>query len=137
MQHFKKYIVAIGVFLLVTTYISVNNTPIAAAACDGAAKSLIFISPWTSAFKDCKDGSPVIANFSDFFGIISWLVETILKLASYIALGFVIWGGIKYIKSQGDPSAISAAKNTIVQALGGFVVALAASAIVQFVSGGF
>jgi len=52
-----------------------------------------------------------------------------------IAVMMVVIGAIKYGSSQGDPSAISSAKNTILYAIIGLVVSIFAVSIVSFVVG--
>jgi hypothetical protein len=56
----------------------------------------------------------------------------------YIAAGslgviFVIVGGLRYTMSGGDPKQVEAAKNTILYAIIGIIVAIAAFAIVNTV----
>lgn len=60
------------------------------------------------------------------------VVEILLRIASLVAVGYVIYGGIKYIMSQGDPEKAKTARQTIISALIGLVVAIAAAAIVRF-----
>ena len=45
----------------------------------------------------------------------------------------LIWGGFKYITSAGDASAVTAAKNTILYAVIGIIVAVLSYAIVNWV----
>lgn len=59
--------------------------------------------------------------------------EIILRVSGLAAVGFVIYGGIQYILSQGEPEKTKASKNTIVNALIGLVVAMMASAIVNLI----
>jgi hypothetical protein len=61
------------------------------------------------------------------------IVDLLLRVAALAAVGFVVWGGIQYVTSQGDPSATSKAKNTIINALVGLVIAMFATGIVVFV----
>ena len=51
-----------------------------------------------------------------------------------IAVIMIIIGGIRYVTSAGDQAAITGAKNTILYAIVGVIVALAAYAIVNFVT---
>lgn len=61
------------------------------------------------------------------------VIGQLLLLAAAIAVIIVIYGGIRYIISQGDASHVAAAKNTILYAVIGLLVSLFAYAIVQFV----
>ena len=61
-------------------------------------------------------------------------VTSILALvAGIVSVVFIIIGGIKYTASGGDPSAVGSAKNTIMAAVIGLVIAVLARPIVMFV----
>jgi len=61
----------------------------------------------------------------------------ILNLVTYVggaaAVLVIILGGLKYVMSNGDQSQITSAKNTILYAVIGLIVAIAANAIINFV----
>ena len=61
------------------------------------------------------------------------IIDILVRIAALIAVGFVIYGGFKYITSQGSPEATAAALSTILHALIGLGVAVFATAIVFFV----
>lgn len=65
------------------------------------------------------------------------LVATIINLFSWVvgvmAVIFVIYGGFRYVTSGGDAGKITSAKNTIIYALIGLVIAVVAQVIVQTV----
>lgn len=61
------------------------------------------------------------------------VVNVILFVLGAIAVIMIIIGGIRYVVSAGDSSAITGAKNTILYAVIGLVVAILAFAIVNFV----
>ncbi len=54
-------------------------------------------------------------------------------IAGIVAVMAIIFGGIRYVSSNGDSSQIQAAKNTITYAVVGLVVVIMASAITAFV----
>jgi hypothetical protein len=58
------------------------------------------------------------------------LITVIIGIASFI---IIIYGSIKYITSGGEPASVENAKNTVMYALVGIVVALASQAIIVFV----
>lgn len=68
-------------------------------------------------------------------GILQSVINTMLFLAGTIAVIMIVVGGIRYITSDGDPAAASKAKNTIIYALVGLVIATASFSIVNFVIG--
>lgn len=68
-------------------------------------------------------------------GALSRVVGILSLVLGAVAVIFIIWGGIKYITSNGDSSNISTAKSTIIYALIGLVVAVLARPIINFVVG--
>jgi hypothetical protein len=66
-------------------------------------------------------------------------VKTAVNILSYVAgvasIIMIVIGGIKYAASGGDSNAISSAKNTLLYAVVGLVIALLAQALVRFVFG--
>lgn len=66
---------------------------------------------------------------------ILFLINWVLVLAAVLALGFLVYGGFRYIASRGDEREIEAAKGTITSAVVGLVVIGVAAAIVNFVVG--
>lgn len=60
------------------------------------------------------------------------IVDDLLRIAGMVAIGFIIYGGIEYVTSQGSPEQASKAQNTIQNAIIGLVVALLAVAAVSF-----
>lgn len=65
------------------------------------------------------------------------IVNIMLYVLGAIAVIMIVIGGIKYTTSNGDSSSITSAKNTILYAVVGLVVAVMAYAIVNFVVGAF
>lgn len=61
------------------------------------------------------------------------VVDMLLRLAGMVAIGFAVYGAIKYITSQGEPDGVKQAQHTITNALIGVVIALLAAAIVSFI----
>ena len=63
-------------------------------------------------------------------------LTTILNIAigiiAAISVLFIMIGGLRYILSDGDPQKASKAKNTIIYAVVGLLIAISAEAIVAF-----
>lgn len=90
--------------------------------------------------KECiKDGASVNTGTSDtkLPELIKNIVNILLFVLGAIAVIMIVIGGIRYTLSNGDSSAITGAKNTILYAVVGLVVALLAYAIVNFVLDAF
>jgi len=68
-------------------------------------------------------------------GIFTNIVNILLYIIGAIAVIMLIFGGIRYVISGGDSAAVTAAKNTILYAVVGIIVAILAYAIVNFVIG--
>lgn len=73
------------------------------------------------------------ASSADPGDIIASIVNILLFILGAVAVIMIIFGGIKYTTSNGNPEQIKSAKNTIMYAVVGVVVALLAYAIVNFV----
>ena len=65
------------------------------------------------------------------------MVQLAMMILAGIAVIMIVVGGIKYTASRGDSSAVTSAKNTILYAVIGLVVAILASAIIGFVNSYF
>jgi hypothetical protein len=57
----------------------------------------------------------------------------LLRIAGFVAIGFIIYGGILYVTSQGSPEQTGKAQNTIINALTGLVIASVAVALISFI----
>jgi hypothetical protein len=64
---------------------------------------------------------------------IAQVINVLLFLIGAVSVIMIIIGGIRYVLSNGDSTQITGAKNTILYAVIGLVVALLAYAIVNFV----
>lgn len=69
-------------------------------------------------------------------GIFSTITNILLFLIGAISVIMLIIGGFRYVLSGGDQSAVTSAKNTILYAVIGIIVAILAYAIVNFVVSG-
>ena len=66
-------------------------------------------------------------------GVFRQVTNTILYIVGIIAVIMLIIGGIKYVVSGGDSKKVTDAKNTVLYAIIGLVIAVLAFAIVNFV----
>ena len=69
--------------------------------------------------------------------IFKTITNVLLFIIGAVSVIMLIIGGIRYTVSAGDSSAVTAAKNTIMYAIIGIVVAILAFAVVNFVIGAF
>lgn len=95
--------------------------------------------PFEQACRGGGAGSAVCSNNSSGDpiagpnGVIVNITSILALIAGIVSVSFMVWGGIKYITSGGDSSGVSTAKNTIIAALVGLLVALLARPIVVFI----
>ncbi len=102
-------------------------TPVFAAACDTTGLSI------TEGAK-CSQGNEQATNLFGDGGIFETVTNILLFLVGAVSVIMLIIGGIRYVVSGGDQSAVTSAKNTILYAIVGIVVAFLAYAAVQFVT---
>lgn len=65
--------------------------------------------------------------------IVLAIVDDMLRITALVAVAFVITGGVQYITSQGEPARVKQAMSTIINALIGLAIALAATGVVTFI----
>lgn len=123
MKKVKNLLLSVALLLgvvaapLVTATAAYADDQNVAAACEGV-KSI-------SGDSDCKSG-----GFTNF---LQKIINLLLFLIGAIAVIVIIVAGIRYVVSGGDQGQITGAKNTILYAVVGLVVALMAFAIVNWV----
>lgn len=66
--------------------------------------------------------------------VISTVIGTMLFIVGLLAVVMLIYGGIRYVTSHGDKAQVTAAKETIMYAVVGLVVAIAAFAVIQWIT---
>jgi len=118
----KKIIAAI---ITVCTLAIVPLTPVAAVDvfdnCNGAGAD-------TAICKAARDDKLFGPN-----GLWNRILNTFTFIIGAVAVLMIIIGGMRYVTSNGDPAQLTSAKNTILYAAIGLVLAAMANAIVNFV----
>lgn len=69
----------------------------------------------------------------DVNSLIQTVVNVMFFILGAVAVIMIIWSGIRYVTSAGNQTAVVSAKNTLIYAVVGLIVALLAYAIVSFV----
>lgn len=69
--------------------------------------------------------------------MIKIVIDTLLFVLGIISVIMIVIGGIRYTTSNGDPSSLKTAKDTVLYAVVGLVVAILSYSIVNFVVGRF
>ena len=76
-----------------------------------------------------NDSSPILGPSSIFYKII----QTVIILTGSISVIMIMVGGFRYVVSGGDSTAVKSAKDTILYALVGLIIAIFAQTIITFV----
>lgn len=124
MKTLKKYAVVSAVMVAVLALVAAFApiAPEALAACDP--------NQGISGGIDCTDTGNTPADAESIF---TTIVNILLFIIGAISVIMLIIGGIRYTVSGGDSGNVTAAKNTILYAIIGLVVAFLAFAIVNWV----
>lgn len=112
-----------------------------APACDN---SILGLPTWykyleSEPYPDCSIIMPADPNGQNDWAKVAGLVavaiiEVMLRIASMIAVGFVIYGGFRFIASQGEPDNAKAARETVINAIVGLVITIVAASIISFIT---
>lgn len=78
-------------------------------------------------------GEGVSDAASDPQALVKQFVNIFLFAVGALSVIMLIWGGIRYTTSAGDSNKVTAAKNTVLYAIVGLVIAILAYAIVNMV----
>jgi hypothetical protein len=82
---------------------------------------------------DCSTVS--ITGINDIWLIVAAVIEIMLRIAAIAAIVFIIYGGFEYLTSQAEPDKTNRAKQTIINALVGLVIAVMAATVINFIAG--
>jgi hypothetical protein len=118
----------------------ITYLPAVFASANTCSKPFLGLKTWfqylpPTAFEgDCSISSfDVLGKNSGILLIALALLDDLIRIAALVAVGYVIYGGILYVTSQGAPDMTKKAQQTIINALIGVVVAIIASSAVAFI----
>ncbi len=104
----------------------------------------VMVTPMVGAFDGSIQGGADSARGTDqtptLFGqagIFKTITNVLLFILGAVSVIMIIIGGLRYVISGGNSTAVTAAKNTILYAIVGVIVALLAYAVVNFVLASF
>ena len=118
-------------------------TNFGASGADCAKGNFFGLRPWyhylqvedTTSCNIIFDSGKLLTPEGPIMLILLAVVDDLLRIAGLVAVGFVIYGGYKYITSQGSPDQTADAQKTILNAVIGLVIAIIAVALVSFLGG--
>jgi len=133
-------IMTISFSLLTTLVITPATVGVSAASSDNCvqkSKGFLGFPTWYKYLKPHIESGECKLTFRfprDTGKVLLAVVEILLRIAGLVAVGFVIYGGFRYMLSQGDPEQNAAARSTIINALIGVVITIIATVAVSFVA---
>jgi hypothetical protein len=135
----KKLILGLAVVgVLALPASSVQATPVAqpqqlmAATCPGR---FLTAPAWYRGLKDDTTCNPKLTKLTDIWIIGLNIVEMMLHAVTYVAAGFLIWGGFRYMSGNagGNSEKSTGAKGTITHAITGLAISVIAIAAINFI----
>lgn len=81
--------------------------------------------------------SPAFAQSAEVGQIQSFIqsvIQVMVTLSGFIAAGFIVWGGVGYITSSGNPESLEKSKKTILYSAIGLTLVLGAFVLSNMVS---
>lgn len=123
-----KSLILGSVFALVAVFSPLSLSPAVGAACDQSQLNV-------GSGVNCAQGDDVPTTLFGQGSIFTTIVNVLLFVIGAISVIMLIIGGIRYTISAGDSGNVTAAKNTIMYALIGLIVAFLAFAVVNWVLG--
>lgn len=78
-------------------------------------------------------GEPNVPNVTPSDGTVTAVLSVISGIGAGVALLIISIGALKLVTSRGNPEALNKARDTIIYAIVGFVICVAAFIIVTFV----
>ena len=144
MNKLKNYLLAI---LLSTTIggavmATIPSGTASAANCSGQNQILTFPSWYrdlaTTDGDTCRIKSPdEVGGLATFiWRIVLNILDMLLQLVGYIAVGFILYGGFMYLTSGGSADNATKARKTILNAVIGLLLAITSVAIINLISSG-
>ena len=103
----------------------------------GSGDTFLNIPTWYKYISCDADGNPQIQNINDTWLIVTGVLDLFLYIAGAAAVLFIIYGGIKFIISQGAPDKIAQARQTLIYAAAGLIISVIARAAVNYIAGRF
>lgn len=134
---FKQWLLATMLVMVGSMSSALLFTPYqtASAACNGR---ILTFKPWYHGLQDNSDCSKIVSPKPDrqsqvnfVWRIVLNLVEDMLQVVGYVAVGYVMYGGFLYMTSAGSPDTATRGRRTVTNALIGLAVAMASIAIVN------
>ena len=103
-------------------------------ACVDGLQKFFGIQPWYACLPGARDGEPRIESLNDLLLIVFPLVDSLVKVAALVAIGYIFFMLFKLMLARGDSGKITQAVHGIRDAIIGLVIAIIAVVIVNFIA---
>lgn len=120
MKRFLSKVILLSLLLAMWVPASVASAQNLNQACDIDAKSAL-----------CKENK--VGGGNRIYGLLRSVANLVSLVAGVAGVVMIMIGGFRYIRGSGDPNALGEARNTILYALIGLVVAATAQILIAFV----
>lgn len=123
---------------------SIVPSPVSAASpltqvgvCTSGVGNFFGFQPWYACLPKDDKGNPQVKSLNDLFKVLFPVVESIIKLAMYVAIGMIFFMLFKMATANGNSSSFAQALGGMRDAVVGLIIAMLSVAIVNFIAGGF
>lgn len=134
----------VAMLVMASGLLGIASLPASTTYAAGCSSNFLTFPTWYAGVVDtgtCEIKQPggggeadvAIGNF--IWRIVLNIINIALQLVGYASLGFIIYGGFRYLISSGLPDKTTAARKTILNAVIGLVLSFFSVVIVSFVAG--
>ena len=96
---------------------------------------LTFAQPALAQIVDCGRTGQAQCEWTDLFELAYRVVNYMIGMAGFVAVLFIVWGGVQMLLSAGNTTTVQEAKSTIKNAILGLVLTMLAYLIIGYVVG--
>ena len=102
--------------------------------CGGSGRYFLGIPSWDRGIGSCEDiGGEEFLSGDKIKLIANNIVAILTHLAAFIAVGFIVFGGIRYILSSGNAEQAADARKTIINAIIGTIIVIMARVFTEVI----
>lgn len=144
MKRFTHLLISGFIIVLSMGAMTLTVSPVTYAAPSSCTSSFLTFPAWYRGLQtdDCTLKSPSKLGGDEktklsryIWKIVLNVIEIVLQVVGYAAVGYMIYGGYKYLVSTGSPDKITAARKTIQNAIIGLIISIMSVAIVATIAG--
>lgn len=140
MTSIKRIIVSSALMLMGLIGLAGISAAPVQAACGG---NFLSFPPWYAGVineSTCEVEVPTSGKTAESLGGFIWrivlnVINIVLQIIGYASLGFIIYGGFRYLTSSGSADKVTAARKTIMNAVVGLAISFFSVVIVTLIAG--